>query len=255
MTERVLRALVVDDEPIARGLLIEEISRSQAVLVIGEAADGLQAIERIESLRPDIVFLDVQMPVCDGFCVLAQLKGPLPRAIIFVTAYDQYAIRAFEHGAADYLVKPVRSERFQQALERARHLCHSPAEAAQRVAGVVDSVQISPNKQPSKIVGRKGQDYFLLDLAEVDLFRAEGEIVWIFAGEKKYMATETLRNIEKRLAGTPFRRVHRSALVNAERVRRISSISSQRWLLTLANSQEVIASKRLGAAVRELIRN
>ena len=254
MANQVLRVLVVDDEPIARRLIVEELAGVPGVQLAGEAADGSQAVRCIEELHPEIVFLDIQMPGLDGFSVLNSLKCPLPRAVIFVTAYDQHAIRAFEHGAADYLVKPVSSERFLRAIERARLRCQAPADSARQVADVVSSSQTFTSNLPSKIVGRKGQDYFLLDLREVHLFRAEGEIVWIFAGDKKYMATETLREIEQRLQGTAFLRVHRSALINAEHVRRITSISSQRWLLTLANAQEVVASKRLGAAVRELIR-
>lgn len=253
MPERVLRALVVDDEPIARQVLLEGLAEAGGVRVVGEASDGRQAVERIAALQPDLVFLDIQMPVLDGFSVLAQLQGALPRAVVFVTAYDQHAIRAFEHGAADYLVKPVSAKRLRTALERARQLCQAPAESARQVAAVLESAQ-PPRTHPSKIVGRKGQDYFLLDLDEVDLFRAEGEIVWILAGDRKYMATQTLREIEKVLEGTAFRRVHRSALVNCGHVRRISSISSQRWLLTLDNAHEVVASKRLGSAVRELLR-
>lgn len=253
MAEPLLRTLVVDDEPIARQVLLDGLAEAGGVRVVGEASDGRQAIERIASLRPDLIFLDIQMPVLDGFSVLAHLHSPLPRAIVFVTAYDQHAIRAFEHGAADYLVKPISIARLRAALDRARHLCHSPAESARCVASALDSVQPTRNHH-AKIVGKKGQDYFLLDLDEVDLFRAEGEIVWILAGDKKYMATQTLREIEKNLEGTAFRRVHRSALVNCGHVRRISSISSQRWLLTLDNAHEVVASKRLGSAVRELLR-
>jgi len=253
MAEQVLRALVVDDEPIARQLLMEGLADAGGVRVVGEASDGRQAVERISALQPDLVFLDIQMPVMDGFSVLSRLPCALPRAVVFVTAYDQHAIRAFEHGAADYLVKPVSAARLRTALDRARQLCHSPAASARQVAAVLDSAQPARN-HPTKIVGRKGQDYFLLDLDEVDLFRAEGEIVWIMAGDKKYMATQTLREIEKSLEGTSFRRVHRGALVNCSHVRRISSISSQRWLLTLDNAHEVVASKRLGSAVRELLR-
>ena len=254
MAKQALKALVVDDEPIARRLLIEELSNVPGIDLAGEATDGSQAVKRIEELHPDILFLDIQMPGLDGFGVLDSLKCPLPRAVVFVTAYDQHAIRAFERAAADYLVKPVRSERFLQSVERARQRCQAPADSAKQVSEVMASVQRSQSTLPSKIVGRKGQDYFLLNLREVHLFRAEGEIVWIFAGDKKYMATETLREIEQRLQGTAFRRVHRSALINAEHVRRITSISSQRWLLTLTNAQEVVASKRLSGAVRELIR-
>lgn len=254
MGKRPLRVLVVDDEPIARQVLIDEIAGIPDVTLVGEAADGFEAVERIEVLQPDLVFLDIQMPGLDGFGVLSRLRGPIPRAVVFVTAYGQHAIQAFEHGGADYLVKPVRSERLLRAVERARERCQAPAGSAQQVASLVSAAAGAGSRSPAKIVGRKGQDYFLLDLNEVHLFRAEGEIVWIFAGDKKYMATETLREIERRLQGTAFRRVHRGALVNSEHVRRITSISSQRWLLTLANSQEVVASKRLGAVVRELIR-
>lgn len=249
-----LRAFIVDDEPIARQLLVDELSGMPDIAIVGEAGDGLNAVQGIMTLRPALLFLDVQMPGCDGFSVLAAIQGPLPRAVIFVTAYEQHALRAFERDAADYLLKPVRPERLRQALDRARTLCRHPGESAEKVAQAMNSMVNEARGTPSKVVGRKGQDYYLLEISSVDLFRADGEIVWIFAGEKKYMATTTLRELERRLQGTSFRRIHRSALVNADRVRRITSLSSQRWLLKLANGLEVVASKRLGTAVRELIR-
>lgn len=251
MSPRTLRTLVVDDEPVARRVLLEELISIETVSVIGEAENGQAALRQIESLTPDLVLLDIQMPVMDGFEVVRRLRGPLP-AIIFVTAYSEHALQAFEIGAVDYLLKPISEERLRTALERAQESRRHPLENAERVARTLNADTQSPKRSP-KIAARRAHDYYLLDLDEVFAFRAEGEIVWILTADKKYMATQTLQAIHERLEGTQFQRVHRSVIVNTNKIRKMSNLSSQRWLLTLTNGSEFTVSKRQAPVIRSIL--
>lgn len=249
MAAHALRTVVVDDEPIARQILHEALSEIADVRVVGEADNGMQAIELINSLRPDLVLLDIQMPVCDGFAVLPNLS-PLPPAVVFVTAFDQHAIRAFEVGAADYLLKPVRQDRLRAAIEKARAASRHPAESAETL---VKTLETAGGNFKRRVVGRKGDDYFLLSLDEVLAFRAEGELVWIIARQRRLLASHTLHELEARLEGTQFRRIHRNALINVDHVRKMSAMSSQRWLVTMINDMELIVSKRQARTIREVL--
>ena len=243
-----LRTLIVDDEPLARRVLREELAEIEGVAVVGEAENGEQALERIGELAPDLVLLDIQMPVADGFEVVRRLRGPLP-AIIFVTAFSEHALRAFEVGAADYLLKPARADRLRQAVERARNSRTS----AGRVAATVNAEREVSGRGGSKIVARKGHDYYLLDLSEIYAFQADGELVWVLTEAERFLATATLKELEGKLAGGSFQRVHRGSLVNIEKVRKLTSISSQRWLLTLSNGVQLTVSKRQAPRIREIL--
>lgn len=248
-----IRALVVDDEPLARRVLSEELAEIDGVDLVGEAHDGASALSSIANLTPDLVFLDIQMPVIDGFEVVRSIKGPLP-SIVFVTAFSEHALRAFEIGAADYLLKPVSAERLAVAVERGRDAGRSPLESAERVARTLNAATSSVGQRRPKIVARKGHDYHLMDLDEVYAFQADGEVVWILTAESKFLATQTLQALEARLAGSQFQRIHRSVLVNADKIRKMGALSSQRWLLTLVNGLEYVVSKRQAPLVRDLIR-
>jgi DNA-binding LytR/AlgR family response regulator len=235
-----LRALIVDDEPIARRVLREELELQPDIEIAGEAESGRRALEKIASLELDIVFLDLQMPEMSGFEVIARMPASTRApAIIIVTAYDRHAIQAFEAGAIDYLLKPVSQKRLEKSLERVR--------STQRLKVV------TPVARPGKIVGKLGGELFLLDGDDVMAFQAEGDLVWIITGKTRYLATLTLREIENKLAGSSFRRIHRNALVNLDHVKKMAALSSQRWMVTMKNQQEFIVSKRLARNIRELL--
>lgn len=244
-----IRTVLVDDEPIARQILEEELSEISGLTVVGQAGNGEQAVAVINLLQPDLVLLDVQMPALDGFEVVRRLS-PLPPAIVFVTAYDQHALRAFEVGAADYLLKPVRQNRLRAMVEKVRRGARNRRDSAERVAKTLEAA--APPGQ-RRIVGRKGGEYFLLDLEEVIAFRAEGELVWIITNQKRFLANQTLQELTRRLEGTEFKRVHRGALINVDHVRKMSTLSSQRWLLTMTNNLELTVSKRQAHTIREVL--
>jgi DNA-binding LytR/AlgR family response regulator len=249
-----MRALVVDDEPIARKVLREELEFLDSIEIVGEAENGETALLKISSAKPDIVFLDIQMPVMGGFELLDRLTGGHLPAIVMVTAYDQHAIRAFEAGAVDYLLKPISQQRLAQAVERAKRIARNPVQAAESLAQLQEiSPVVSGAPRVRKIVGRLGEEFFLLSPNEVLAFQAEGDITWIITAKQRYAAIQNLKSIEERWRNSSFRRIHRNALVNVEQIRKLGVITSQRWLITLNNGQEFVVSKRQAKNVRDVL--
>jgi DNA-binding LytR/AlgR family response regulator len=247
-----LKTLIVDDEPIARQVLREELEQIADVEVVAEAESGSTALEKIARHQPDLVLLDLQMPVMGGLEVVRNLhQGTRLPVIVIVTAYDKFALQAFEAGAVDYLLKPVGHERLAQAVARAKGL--TGAQAVEKLARLQELAEASGGPKQKRIVGRLGEEFFLLNADEIYAFQAEGDLVWIIAAKRKYEATQTLKVLETRLKNTSFRRIHRNAMVNVDHVRKMSSLSSQRWLITLSNDQEFIASKRQAGSVRQLL--
>ncbi len=251
MRDERLRTLIVDDEDRAREVLRRDLAEIDGIEVVGEAENGAVATERIADLGPDLVLLDIQMPVKDGFDVVRSIAGPLP-AIVFVTAYSEHALKAFDVGAVDYLLKPFSVKRLRRAVDRARKTWQNRRSHTERVAATLN-VDAALTKRKPKIVASYGTDFLLLDVDQVYAFQAEGEKVWIVAKDRRYLATQTLAEITAKLAGSTFLRVHRSVLVNSDKIARISSLSSRRWLLTLANSYQCVVSKRNTAMVRTLL--
>jgi two-component system, LytTR family, response regulator len=248
-----MTALIVDDEPIARQVLREELEAFEDFAIIGEAENGREALELISEKRPDVVFLDLQMPLMGGFEMIRNLQGsPLP-VIVVVTAYDRFAIEAFEAGAIDYLLKPVSTGRLRQAVNRARLLRGSGGRVAENIAKLQEIASSPAARKSHRIVGKAGDEYYLLNSDEVLAFQAEGDIVWILTARKRYQGTQTLKTIQERLEGSSFQRIHRGAIVNVEHVRKMTALSSHRWLLTMSNGQEFVVSKRQASQVRQLL--
>jgi DNA-binding LytR/AlgR family response regulator len=230
-----VRVLIADDEPIAREILREHVDSIAGLEFAGEASTGAEAISRIFDLRPDVVLLDLQMPELDGLAVVRSLSGDGKPLIIFVTAYENHALAAFEVGAIDYLLKPVRRERLEKAIEKARRQMKPPA----------------PNESLRKIVGRRGSDLYLLDPAEIVAFQADGELVHIISTSQRYLSDHSLKSLGEKLEPSRFRRIHRSTIINTDHIRKISPLSSKRWLLKMSNNFEAVVSKRLASAIRE----
>jgi DNA-binding LytR/AlgR family response regulator len=231
-----LRILIADDEPIAREILREHVESIAGLEVAGEASTGAEAIARIFDLRPDVVLLDLQMPELDGLSVVRSLSGERP-LIIFVTAYEHQALAAFEVGAIDYLLKPVRKERLLKAIEKARRQ--------------LKPVPTTVGETLRKIVGRRGTDLYLLDPTEIVAFQAEGELVHIVTMTQRYFSDHSLKSLEDRLEQGRFRRIHRSTIINTDHIRKISPLSSKRWLLKMSNNFEAVVSKRLASSIRD----
>lgn len=248
-----IRTLIVDDEPIARRVIREELADFPEFEVTGEAANGGEALGLIRDQKPDLVFLDLQMPVMNGLDVVREIGGPSLPLVVIVTAFDQHAIEAFEAGAIDYLLKPVRRERLELTLRRATDLRGNPRMAAESLAKLSNVAAAPARTMSRRIVGRNGSEYLLLDSADVLAFEAERELVWIVLQSRRLMATHTLRETESKLQGLPFQRIRRNTIVNLNHVRKMSALSSNRWLLTLSNSQEFVVSKRMAHDVRHIL--
>jgi DNA-binding LytR/AlgR family response regulator len=247
-----LKTLIVDDEPIARRVLREELELMPDVEVVGEAENGSTALDRIAEDQPDLVLLDLQMPVMGGFDVIRNLKrGTHLPVIVIVTAYDKFALQAFDAGAVDYLLKPVARQRLAEAVERAKRV--TSRGATERLAQLQEIAESIGGPRTKRIVGRAGEEFFLLSAEEIYAFQAQGVVVWIVTAKQKYESTQTLKALEERLRSSNFRRIHRNAMVNVDHVRKMSALSSQRWLITLTNGQEFIASKRQARSVRQLL--
>jgi two-component system, LytTR family, response regulator len=219
-----IRALIVDDEPLARRGIRLRLAEHPDIEVAGEAEDGPAAVRMITALLPDLVFLDVQMPGMNGFDVLAEVAEIHLPVIVFVTAYDQYAVNAFEVRALDYLLKPFTKDRFDEALRRARgELADGARPAAELLA--------------TRLTVRKGDRYLLVKIDDVDWLEAAGNYVEVHARGAEYLIRATLASLEKRLDPQRFVRIHRSAIVNADRVAEIRSDAHGDFDVTLAGGK------------------
>ena len=227
-----IRALIVDDEPLAREGMRIHLSEHPDVDVIGECGDGATAVEAIRQLRPDLVFLDVQMSELDGFGVLRELQSEQLPAIVFVTAYDQYAVRAFDVHALDYLVKPFDDRRFFAALLRAKE------RARQR----------KPGREPvSRFVVRSREKIVFIKAEDIDWVEAADYYVSLHAGGRSHLLRKTMAEIEEELDPARFVRVHRSAIVNLDRVRELHPLFRGDSILVLQDGTKL----RLSRARRE----
>lgn len=201
-----IRTLIVDDEPLARSNLTASLRDDPEIELIGEAGSGMEAIAQIRDKKPDLVFLDVQMPECDGFDVLEFLGNDLPSAVIFVTAYDQYALRAFEAGALDYLLKPFDNVRFDLALARAKQKITQSKNAQQKLERLV--------------IKETGQVRFI-KTSEIDWIEAADYYACLHVGNKTHLLRRSMAELEQDLDPNSFCRAHRSSIVNLDRVDRI----------------------------------
>lgn len=225
-----IRALVVDDEPLARRNLTVLLHRDPDIEFVAECGSGTDAIREIQRTRPDLVFLDVQMPECDGFDVLEILGSELPPAVVFVTAHDEYALRAFDAGALDYLLKPFDDARFQRALNRAKDkLAHSAERQTQGVERLV-----------IKGVGR----VLFLSVSEIDWIEAADYYVCLHVGNETHLLRRTLSELERELDTGKFCRIHRSVIVKLDRIRGLELKDDGEYEVVLKCSVRLRLSRR-----------
>ncbi len=243
-----IRTILVDDEPLAREKLRGFLESEPDFEVIAECRDGAEALSTIESEKPDLVFLDVQMPELDGFEVLDRLGREHLPTVIFVTAYDQYALRAFEVHAVDYLLKPFDRERFRSALARAREQ-QKAAENREKLRALLDERAKYPDRMEVKTSGR----VVLLRVEEIDWIDAAGNYVKIHAGGESLTMRETMGRIEQRLDPRLFMRIHRSTIVNIERIRELQQQFHGDYLVVLKNGQRLTLSRSYRDRIQELL--
>ena len=227
-----LRTLIVDDEPLARSNLVTLLARDGDIQIVGQCGSGAQALTAIPTLKPDIVFLDVQMPECDGFEMLEQLAAVPDFTVVFVTAYQEHAVRAFEVGALDYLLKPFDDKRFAQVLERvkAKHL--QPAEAR-------------------RFIVKNGNTIDIVKLADIDWVEAADYYSTLHVAGKAHMLRRSLSDLETQLASLGFVRIHRSAIVNLDRVKALEVREDGEYEVVLRDGQRLRLSRRYRKGVLE----
>lgn len=245
MNRELIKVLIVDDEPLARTLIIELLKDFVEFQIIGECSNGKEAVRSIKENSPDLVFLDVQMPVMDGFAVLEEIRDETLPAIIFVTAYDQYAIRAFDFHAVDYLLKPFSRSRFQNALSRAgeRILRKSSDDVTKRqFSSLLENYQSKPAHLKRLFLKDKGK-IVLLEPEKVDWVEADDKYVRLHTAEKSYLIRQTLNALEAELDPQIFTRIHRSTIVNLSRVREIHPLFNDEYVLILTDGTKLTLSR------------
>ena len=254
-----IRTLIVDDEPLARERIRSLVSDQPGFEVIGEASDGDQAVQAIihgvDGQQPDLVFLDVQMPRRTGFEVIQEVGPDRMPAVVFVTAYDQYALRAFEVNAVDYLLKPFDRDRFESAVDRARK--HLDAEnggalKTQLMQLVRDLQPAAPAKQ-DRLVVKSGGRLFFLRTDEIDWIEAAGNYVRVHTGKEAHLLRETMNAIEARLDQKMFLRIHRSRIVNMERVKELHPLFNGDYAVILRDGTKLMLSRGYREKLQELL--
>lgn len=231
------KALIIDDEPLASGLVAEHLAPFEQIEVVGQYHDGFAGLKAIQEHRPDLVFLDIQMPKLSGLELLELLEEERP-AVIFTTAFDQYALQAFEARAVDYLLKPFSEERFQQAVEK---FLAQPQHLRQNAERLQQSPELQERRD--RLVIKDGGRIRLIPYEQLIRLEADGDYVLIRTEQGKFMQKKTLRYFEERLPAQQFLRVHRSHLINLSHVQRIDPYGKNDHLARLQNQEQVPVSR------------
>ena len=244
---RKCRAVIVDDEELARRVLRELLRAHNEVEVVAECPNGFEAVKAVAELKPDLLFLDVQMPKLDGFEVLELIvEGP---AVIFVTAYDQYALRAFEAHAVDYLLKPFGADRLKVALERTKERLSGklppPAELA--------AAARPPAQYLERIVVKDGSRVHIIPVSKLDYAEAQDDYVALAVEGKKHLKQQTLSNLEKALDPERFLRIHRSYIVNLDRLGKVEPYGKDTHVVILTTGAQLPVSRSGYARLREIL--
>jgi len=259
MADEKYKALIIDDEPPARSVIRRMLAGDGEIEIIGECSNGIEALELCADAAPDLLFLDIRMPEMNGFELIEAFDEEEIPAFIFVTAYDQYAVRAFEVAAVDYLLKPFDFERLERAVTRAKESLRekSGTERNEKVLRLLEQMSGQTERKLERFVVKTDGRVLLVPAAEIDWIKADGNYLLLYTGGKKHIIRETLKNVEKRLDPEKFFRIHRSTIVNLERIREFQVHFNEKHLVILKDGTELILSRRfrdklskkLGAAI------
>jgi DNA-binding LytR/AlgR family response regulator len=252
----ILRVAIADDERLARSFLATTLRNFDDVELVGEAGDGAEAIELIEREKPDLALLDLHMPEIDGLGVVRLLKKNLAPLIVFVTAHDEYAVRAFELNAVDYLLKPVDKARLREAINRAQdRLECAELRAEVKIEAAARGASYDEDAKPAlleRIPVRQKDEVIIVPVKEIASIVAEGEILKLTTAQNEtYLIVYRLKDLEARLNPTQFVRLGRGALANLEMLRRVSSMPGGTYIATLSNGQQLPISRMQGRILRE----
>jgi two-component system, LytTR family, response regulator len=237
-----VRAVIVDDEPLARRGVRLRLEKFRDIEIVAECGDGASAVEKILELSPDVIFLDVQMPGMDGFEVLRALPGDNLPSVIFLTAYEQHAVRAFDVHALDYLLKPIDDERFSAAVQRARQVQDSGSklEMAERI---LQMLQRDSVRYPSRFPVRLGSRIQVVLTEDIEWIRAAGDYAELHASGRCHLLRETMNSLEEKLDPAQFLRIHRSRILRVNCIRELRGIDNREYLVKLADGTEHRSSR------------
>jgi two-component system LytT family response regulator len=252
-----IRALVVDDEPMARDRVLSLLQQEEDVEVVGECGDGTQAVAAIQHQSPDLVFLDVQMPGHNAFEVIQAVGAERMPNVIFVTAYDEYALKAFEVHALDYLLKPFGRDRFQRTLQHARASLERrrAGDLGRRLLALVNDIKTEPGPpRLDRLVVKSGGRVFFLRTDEIDWIEAAGNYVRLHLGDESHLFRETMNRMESRLDGRRFVRIHRSRIVNTERVKELQPWFNGEHVVVLQNGTRLTLSRGYREKLQEQLK-
>jgi two-component system, LytTR family, response regulator len=249
-----MRVIIVDDEPLARDGVRLHLADAPDVEVVGEAGSGEEAVELVETLRPDIMFLDVQMPGLDGFGVLEAIGTSHMPVTVFTTAHDEFAVRAFDAHAIDYILKPYDAGRFHKALDRARSQLRGRQQHGEddRLRTLLEELQ-SRARHTERLVVRSGGRIVLLRTSEIDWVEAASNYVRLHAGGKDYLLRETMTALEEKLAPSEFVRIHRSTIVRIDRIRELEPLFQGDYVVILQDGTRLTSSRGYRERLQELL--
>jgi len=249
-----IRTLIVDDEPLGRSLVKRMLAEDPEFECIGECVDGAEALQAIHRDSPDLVFLDVQMPQANGFEVLANLRKAQMPAIVFVTAFDQFALEAFEAHALDYLLKPISRERFFEALKRVKtYMVGRDAEGLRdRLTSLVRQLNESP-KYIARLAVESGGSFVFLKVSEIDWIQAAANYLELHVGKQCYLLRGRISALEKGLPPEQFFRVHRSTIVNLDRIKEFKPLFKGEGLIVLRDGTQLSASRSCSQKLHALL--
>ena len=248
-----IRTLIVDDEQLARERLLNLLRADPDMTIIGQCATGSEAIQAIKEQSPDLVFLDIQMPDGNGFDVLESIDLHQMPVVIFVTAYDQYAIRAFDVHALDYLLKPFDQSRFEQALIRAKSevVLRNNTNVNQKLLSLLEHIE-SNKKHMDRILVKSAGRVFFLRFDEIDWVESAGNYVKLHVGSESHLLRETMSEMERKLSGEKFVRIHRTAIVHIDRIRELQPWFNGEYIVLLTNGEKLTASRGYKKKLSEL---
>jgi len=248
--------LLVDDEPLAREGLRMLLANDADVSVIHEAKNGREAVEAIRTTRPDLVFLDVQMPEMDGFAVVQEVGAERMPAVVFVTAHDKYAIQAFEINAIDYLLKPVTEERFAKALARSKAQMQSKqsVEPNRQILSLLETLA-APRSALKRLAIRSAGKTIFVDVEDIDWIEAAENYVQLHAGRAEHLLHVTMNTLEKSLDAALFLRIHRSVIVNVKRIKQMQPVMHGEFVITLENGVRLQSGRSYTERLKTLAEN
>ena len=257
MNDRTIRCLIVDDEPAARGALRSLLEQERDIEIMGELADGEAALKSLRNVTPDLLFLDIQMPEMDGFEVLRRLDPNSLPVVIFVTAYDRYALRAFDAEAVDYLLKPFSDERFHQALGRARRQVGSGrigalSEQLRRLLSRTSAPDTAGEHRSRLLIKADGR-ITILPLTEVDFLEADGDLVKVHAGSQVHLLRETMKELESQIDPKRFVRIHRSTIINVDRIKELQPYFKGDFVVILRDGTRLKLSRHFKSGLEKLL--